>query len=121
LSAVGQSEQQILDLGYQVIGISPDAPSEIKNTEEKEKLTYDIYSDANGALMKAMGVAFKAPERYAQKLLDYSDGANQGLLPVPSIFVVNTEGTILFTYISPDYKHRISSEMLLDVLKNLKS
>jgi hypothetical protein len=32
------------------------------------------------------------------------------------LFVLDTEGTILFEHISPDYKQRISSTLLLAVL-----
>ena len=119
LSAVGESEQEILALGYQIIAIAPDSPAQLKATVEKQKLNYKLYSDASGVLIKAMGLAFKAPERYEKRLDNYSDGLNPGILPVPSLFVVDTDGTIIFEYINPDYKHRISSEMLMAVLNHL--
>jgi len=119
LSAVGESEQEILALGYQIIAIAPDSPAQLKTTVEKQKLNYKLYSDASGELMKAMGIAFKAPERYEKRLDNYSDGLNPGMLPVPSLFVVDTDGAIIFEYINPDYKHRISSEMLMAVLNQL--
>lgn len=119
LSAVGETEQEILALGYQIIAISPDSPNQLKATTEKQKLNYTLYSDASGVLMEAMGIAFKAPERYDKRLDNYSDGLNPGLLPVPSLFVIDREGTIIFEYINPDYKHRISSGMLLAILDQL--
>ncbi len=119
LSAVGEVEEDILALGYQVIAISPDSPGKLRTTAEKEKLKYTLYSDASGDLMMAMGIAFKAPDRYEKRLANYSDAQNPGILPVPSLFVVETDGTILFEYINPDYKQRISAEMLISVLKNL--
>jgi hypothetical protein len=45
---------------------------------------------------------------------------NTSFLPVPSVFVVNTNGDILFEYVSPDFKHRITAELLVSVLKTLK-
>jgi len=119
LSAVGQVENEILELGYQVIAISPDSPEELRNTLEKEELKYALYSDADGALIQAMGLAFKASDRQQDRLIRYSDGQNPGLLPVPSLFIVDTDGTILFEYISPDYKHRMSADLLLVVLEQL--
>ncbi len=120
LSAVGEVEEDILELGYQVIAISPDSPGKLKTTVEKEKLKYSLYSDASGQLMTAMGIAFKAPDRYEKRLDNYSDGHNPGILPVPSLFVLETDGTILFEYINPDYKQRISSDLLMSVLSDLK-
>ena len=69
--------------------------------------------------MTAMGIAFKAPDRYEKRLANYSDDQNPGILPVPSLFVVETDGTILFEYINPDYKHRIGADMLISVLRDL--
>jgi peroxiredoxin len=119
LSAVGEVEEEILTLGYQIIAISPDSPDQLKATIEKQKLNYTLYSDASGVLMESMGIAFKAPERYDKRLDSYSDGLNPGLLPVPSLFVIDSEGIIIFEYINPDYKHRISSGMLLAILDQL--
>jgi peroxiredoxin len=67
-----------------------------------------------------MGIAFKAPERSAARLFDYSGGLNEGYLPVPSVFIVDTSGKIAFEYINPDYKTRISADLLLAVLEQLK-
>lgn len=50
-------------------------------------------------------------------LSDYSSGGNTGFLPVPALFVVDKSGTILFEYISPDYKNRIQAPLLLEVVK----
>jgi len=119
LMEVGRVEKEILELGFQLIGISPDAPPELDKTIGKGDLNYELYSDASGDLMNAMGIAFKAPERYEDRLFRVSDGKNSGLLPVPSMFVVDTDGTILFEYISPNYKQRISADLILAVLHDL--
>jgi peroxiredoxin len=119
LAAVGEIENEIDVLGYQIIAISPDAPATIEDTGEKIKTKYLLLSDPGGELMKKMGIAFQAPTRYKDMLMSYSDDLNDGFLPVPSIFVVSKEGTIVFEYISPDYKQRIEGSLLLSILKNL--
>lgn len=121
LMEMGEIEKQILDLGYQVIAISPDKVEKLKDIEMMDDINYHLYSDASGALMKATGIAFKAPERYGERLLDWSGGENNGLLPVPSVFIVNQSGEIEFEYINPNYKKRMSGDLLLAVLKVLKS
>ena len=119
LSALGQIEQEILDLGYKIVAISPDAPEGLLVASEDYELKYELYSDASGSLIKAMGIAYYAPEKYHKMLAEHSKKGNDGLLPVPSIFVLDEEGKIAFEYINPDYTKRISSELLLAVLKNL--
>jgi peroxiredoxin len=120
LQALAEAEKKILDLGYQIIAVSPDSPENLKITEEKDKLKYTILSDSKGELIKAVGIAFEAPENYKTVINVHSNEVNKSLLPVPSVFVVNPESDILFEYISPDFKQRITTELLVSVLKNLK-
>ncbi|MDR6762377.1 peroxiredoxin [Flavobacterium sp. 2755] len=120
LQALAGAEKQIIDLGYQIIAVSPDSPENLKITEEKDKVKYTLLSDSKGELIKAVGIAYQVPENYKSVINVHSKGINTSLLPVPSVFVVNTEADILFEYISPDIKQRISTELLVSVLKNLK-
>jgi peroxiredoxin len=120
LSEVQKIESEIVKLGYQIVAISPDSPEELNKSIEKNELKYHLYSDADGTLTKAIGIAFKAPERNADMLFKNSGGLNDGFLPVPSVFVVDKDRTILFEYINPDYKTRLTSKMLLTVLRPLK-
>lgn len=120
LAALAEAEKQILDLGYQIVAVSPDSPENLKITAEKDKVKYTLLSDANGALIKEFGIAYEAPENYKSVINVHSNGMNTSFLPVPSVFVVNTNGDILFEYVSPDFKQRISAELLVSVLKTLK-
>lgn len=120
LQALAGAEKQIIDLGYQIIAVSPDSPENLKITEEKDKVKYTLLSDSKGELIKAVGIAYQVPENYKSVINVHSKGINTSLLPVPSVFVVNTEADILFEYISPDIKQRIYTELLVSVLKNLK-
>jgi len=113
-------ENEIIELGYQIIAISPDSPENLRKTNEKQKLNYSLYSDSTGSLSKSMGIAFKVPESKWERLSEKSNGLNDGFLPVPSVFVVDTSGEILFEYINPNYKTRLTSSLLIAILENLK-
>lgn len=119
LAEMQGAESKIIKLGYQIVAISPDSPENLHLTDEKNDIQYSLYSDGDGKFMNALGIAFKAPERSNERLMKYSAGLNEGLLPVPSVFVMNTSGEIDFEYISPNYKTRISADLLLAVLKEL--
>jgi peroxiredoxin len=119
LAEIRNAENEILELGYQIIAISPDSPENLVVTGEKNELNYHLYSDADGTFSTAMGIAFKARKKDLQKLLRYSDGANTGFLPVPSVFIANPAGLILFEYINPSYKTRLSTRLLIAILQNL--
>lgn len=112
-------EKDILALGYQIIAISPDAPSFLKETTAKEKLNYQLFSDSEGKFSKTIGIAFSTPEKYAKMLGKYSEEKNTNWLPVPTVYVVNDKKQIQFMYINPDYATRLKANTLLAVLKTL--
>jgi len=120
LSALGESETKLIDMGYQIIAISPDSPQSMKETITKEKLNYTLLSDSKGDVVKAFGIAFKAPENYTPYISKGSNGINTSFLPVPSVFFINEQNIIEMEYINPDYKTRISSELLIAVASSLK-
>jgi peroxiredoxin len=120
LSALNDAEKDLLSLGYQIIAVSPDSPKSLKATDDKDKINYTLLSDSDGALSKAVGIAFQAPENYKPIITEGSEGVNKTFLPVPAVFIVDKEGTIQFEYISPDFKHRISNELLVAAAKSLK-
>lgn len=119
LQALAEAEKEIIDLGYQIIAISPDSPENLKITEDKDKVKYTLLSDSKGELIKDVGIYYQAPENYKEIINVHSNGINTSLLPVPSVFVVNTQADILFEYISPNFKQRISAALLVSVLKTL--
>jgi len=112
-------EADIIKAGYDIVAISPDSPENLKVSAGKNNLNYSLYSDADMKLSQTLGIAYEAPKRNLALLESSSGGQNPGMLPVPSVFVVNTEGVIAFEYINPNYKVRITSEMLLAAVNSL--
>ncbi len=116
LADIGEIEEQIIQAGFQILAISPDGLEQLAKTGKKNQLNYRLLSDGSGALAKAIGIAFKAPDRYQNRLIDFSDGKNDGYLPVPAVFVVDKSGEILFEYINPNFRQRMSAKLLTAVL-----
>ncbi len=121
LSGLVKIEKDILDLGYQIIAISPDDYRNLVNTEEKDSIHYKLLSDPNGKFISDIGIAFQTPvvmkgfaatKRQKGKISD--------IIPVPTVMVLDTNGKILFEYINPNYKERLSGKMLLAVLKTIE-
>jgi peroxiredoxin len=116
LADMQEIENEIIALGYQVVAISPDAPSFLKQTLDKKELHYKLYSDSEGVFSQAVGIAFV---REKPKLDKYSEGKNPGFLPVPTVYVLNDKQEIEFMYINPSYGTRLKGDVLLAVLKAL--
>ena len=117
LSALEEAEPELIKLGYKIIAISPDSSKSLQETKSKDEINYTLLSDSKNNFSKAFGIAFEAPKNYEKYLLKGSDNVNSSIIPVSSVFILDKEGTILFEYIAPDYKHRLSNELLMAVAK----
>jgi len=122
LSGLVEIEEDILALGYQIVAISPDDFKNLKTTTENNSTKYRLLSDPNGKFIQEIGIAFKT----SSDLKDYitskdQKGKTSAVMTVPTVIVVDNKGVIKFQYINPNYKERISGEMLLSVLKTIKS
>lgn len=114
---------KLVDLGYQVLAISPDRPEFLKETMQEKDLGYTLLSDSNMEATKAFGLAFKVDdetiEQYKNNGMDLVErsGHDHHLLPAPAVFLVNPDGMITFQYVNPDYKTRIKPDVLLAAAK----
>jgi len=119
-----KTERGLIDLGYRIVAISPDNPEHLAKTKTEQELTYTLVSDSKMEAAKAFGVAFQLPEDVIDKYLNqynldlkaYS-GESHHQLPVPAVFLIGTDGTILYRHYDPDYKKRLSGEELVKAAK----
>ena len=122
LSGLVEIEEDVLELGYQIVAISPDDYKNLQSTIENNSTKYKLLSDPNGKFIKKIGIAFKT----SSSLKEYITGKGQkgetsSVMPAPTVMIVDKKGVIKFEYINPNYKERISGEMLLSVLKTIKT
>ena len=122
LSGLVEIEDDVLELGYQIVAISPDDYKNLQSTIENNSTKYKLLSDPNGKFIKEIGIAFKT----SSSLKEYITGKGQkgetsSVMPAPTVMIVDKKGVIKFEYINPNYKERISGEMLLSVLKTIKT
>lgn len=119
MAQLQEAHSKLVDMGYQVLAISPDKPEFLKESKQEKNLSYTLLSDSDMAATKAFGLAYKLDkdtiERYKKNGLDLAErsGHDHYLLPAPAVFLVNPDGMITFQYVNPDYKTRIKSEVLL--------
>ncbi len=131
LSEMRHVVPEIRELGVDVLFLSGDGPAELYESLEAGRqediagLDYTILSDGDAQAAIALGIAFRASERTIrrrhEKGQDISDSsmAKEGVLPVPAVFAVDTNGTIAFSYVNPDYKTRLPAGELLAVSKRI--
>jgi peroxiredoxin len=123
LAQLQKAETQLLKLGYQVLAVSPDTPAELNKSLQKNGLKYTLLSDSTMTAAQALGIAFRVDAATLKKYNEYgidlekSSGQKHHLLPVPAVFVLDTKGTIQFSYVNPDYTVRLAPEVLLAAAK----
>ncbi len=112
-------EAEIVELGYQLLFVSPDKPETIQAAMKKQDYHYTLLSDSQLAAAKAFGVAWQAGDemiaRYKEHGLDLEAAAGEThhQLPVPAVFIVNKKGQVRFEYVDPNYRARIDPSVLL--------
>ncbi|WP_418508497.1 peroxiredoxin-like family protein [Corallibacter sp.] len=120
LSGLSESESKILELGYQIIAVSPDNYKNLKPTIQEDNVAYILYSDPEAKLIQDIGIGFETPSMAKMYIKKKTKMDATDILPVPTVMVLNTSGEILFEYINPNYKVRLSESLLLSALKALK-
>lgn len=126
LADLGQSESKVIEAGWKIVAITPDTPEQIRKTVDKQKLSFQIYSDSPAEALKAFGVAFRVDDEtyslYKDKYkldLETWSGQRHHILPVPSVYLIDEEGKIRFSYSNPDYKVRLKSGQILEEIHKL--
>nr|WP_193988126.1 peroxiredoxin-like family protein [Lelliottia steviae] len=125
LASVQKIEKQLADLNAQIIAISPDSPEKLAESKISSP-NYQLLSDDSLALSQQLGLAFyldaKTAKIYRNKLgvnFVSLDGEAKVALPVPAVFVVDTKGLIHFQYANPNYKVRLTEDLLLAAVKSV--
>lgn len=124
LQGLAEVQQELKAMGYQVVAISPDAPDNLSSAIKGADLGYRLYSDSSLAASDAFGLSFSLDAATLAKYKQYgidlgkaSGGQNQERLPVPAVFLVTPDNEISFTHVDPNYRFRLSSEVLLAAAK----
>lgn len=119
LAALGEVEGALLEQGYQIIAISPDKASFVRRHQTNADFNYTLYSDTRLRAASLFGLTFKLDEPTLEQLASYqidieaASGRSHHLLPVPAVYIVDSQGKITFRYYNPDYSQRLHPEAIL--------
>lgn len=119
LGQLQEADAKLREIGYRIIAISPDSPVKLQDSLDKGHMTYTLLSDSSMETAKAFGIAFEIDEATIKRYegygidLEAASGETHHLLPVPSVFLVGTDGVIDFAHSDANYKVRLQPEALL--------
>lgn len=123
MGGLSQIEPELLQLGYQIIAVSADSPEYLRQSKKKLQPNYLLLSDSSMRGAISLGIAWQLSRDEYQKYqgfgidLEKISGDSHHLLPVPTAYIIDTNAVIRFAYTNPDYRIRISPEVLLAAAK----
>lgn len=119
LAGLVEVEQRIIDLGYQIIAISPDSPERL--TAQRTGHEFDLIHLSDMALDATL--AFRLGYYVSDEMVDTIrgqlgaevvslEGESKVVLPVPAVYIIDTTGLIKFAYVNPNFQQRINPHLL---------
>ncbi|MBI2681702.1 MAG: AhpC/TSA family protein [Acidobacteriales bacterium] len=111
-------------VGASVVAISPQQVRHNFFAADQHKLRFPVLCDQGNAVARAFGLAYDVPE-YQKSLyktvfvnLEHLNGMKyeEWSLPLPATYVIASDGTVLYAWASPDYKHRAEPSEALSCL-----
>ena len=95
-----------------MIAISVDKMESAVKTKDEDKLSFHVASDPEAKTLGDYNVQYKMTDELVKKYLSYkvdietASGMKHHIIAVPSVFVIDTAGTIVYSYANDDYKVR---------------
>ncbi len=109
-----------------LVAISVDLPDKGLETSKKENLGFDILSDPKAAILKSYNIVFKVPGPLVKKYkneynidLEGASGEKHHIIAIPSVFVIDSKGKIVFSYANEDYKVRAAEKDIMNAVNKL--
>ncbi|KIC00647.1 alkyl hydroperoxide reductase [Flavobacterium sp. JRM] len=122
LKALQENLKQIVDKKAKLVVISPQKPDYSKELKNNHQLDFELLTDRDNALAKQLGISFEL-QNYAIptykslgiELSDYNDNDNNEL-PIPAVFVIDTDYRITYKFVDTNYMNRINIQELIEQL-----
>jgi peroxiredoxin len=119
LQSMRHAEEELLDMGYDVLFASMDRAEILKSNLKIENVKYTLLSDSDATLTRAFGLAYRVSDEVIDKYmkagidLEKDSGADHHILPTPATYIIGSDGIIDFAYVNPNYRERVNPELVV--------
>jgi peroxiredoxin len=127
LQALQAALPEITSRGASLVAISPQTAPNSRKSQRDNKLGFPILSDVKSQVANAFGIRFALQDdlidlykSFKNDLPAFNDDPSW-VLPMPSRYVIGTDGIIAYSEVNPDYTQRPDPSELLPVLDRLAS
>jgi peroxiredoxin len=108
--------------GVRLAAISPQVPDGSLSTMQTNELDYAVLSDVGSVVARGLGISFRPGEDVREVMSEFGidlgerNGTGEWELPYPAVLVVDTDRTIRFIDVHPDYSTRTEPAQVLAAL-----
>jgi peroxiredoxin len=114
---------QIEQAGAALVAISPQTVKQSFFMHDQHKLRFPLLSDAGNKIARQFGLTYRVSEE--QKVLyqrtfvnlPFVNGDDSWELPIPAIYIIDRDGTVLFASADEDYTERPEPDEILKLLQ----
>jgi peroxiredoxin len=117
LAGLGTITADLAAHGWRVLALSPETAAAVAESASKsENDGINRLADTQALAMRAFDVAYHLDDQTQEKMKGYGvpllilPGYPRGVLPVPSVFLLDAAGVIRFVHADPDFRTRISTD-----------
>lgn len=122
LKALQDNLKQITDRNATLVAISPQTSDYSEELRGNHQLEFELLTDKDNALAKQLGISFRLQnyvipmyDSLGIALSDYNENKHNEL-PVPAVFVTDTNGVITYKFVDANYMKRINIQELIEQL-----
>jgi peroxiredoxin len=119
MEAMNRALDEIQAAGATLVAISPQTVKQSFFMADQHGLRFPLLSDAGNQVARQFGLVYRVPPEqesiYRRSFINLplTNGDASWELPIPATYVVDRNGTVLFTYANEDYGERADPEEIL--------
>jgi peroxiredoxin len=126
LEAMNAVYAEIQQLGASLVAISPQTVHQSYLTADQHRLRFPLLRDAANEVGKKFGVVYRVPD-YQQEIyrrafvnLPFANGEGSWELPIPAVYVLDRDSTVVYASVNPDYTQRPEPRAILHFLSQME-
>ena len=122
LEAMQQALPEILAKRANLVAISPQTARQTAFMVEQHRLSFPVLCDAGNQVARQFGVAYRLPDyledQYRRTMINLPNcnGDQSWILPLPAVYILETNGRVGFAQVETDYRQRMEPGGILSLV-----
>ena len=110
--------------GASLVALTPELPNKSLSTKEKNNLGFEVLTDYNNDVARQFGIVYTLNDELQDfyntfNKLETFNGVDTNELPIPATYVIDTDFSIKYAFVNPDYRKRAEPSEIISVLITL--